>query len=76
MKLNNTFSLSLQKQISNKNVVIDSEINSAFKELKFRSLLNRSGIRKIRGYKTITLLFLIVLLPFLKRTLTDIWNSE
>jgi hypothetical protein len=76
MELNNTFSLSLQKQISNKNVVIDSEINRAFKELKFSSILNRSRIRKIRGYKTITLLFLIVLLPFLKRTLTDIWNSE
>lgn len=76
MKLNNTFSLSLQKQILSQNVVIDSEINSAFKELKLRSLLNRSGIRKVRGYKTITLLFLIVLLPFLKRTLTDLWNSE
>lgn len=76
MELNNTFSLSLQKQISNQEIVIDSEINNAFKELKFRSILNRSGIRKTRGYKTITLLFLIVLLPFLKRKLTDLWNSE
>ena len=76
MELNNTFSLSLQKQISKQKVIIDSEINSAFKELKFRSLLNRSGIRKARGYTPITLLFLIVLLPFIKRKLTDIWNSE
>ena len=76
MKLNNTFSLSLQKQISKQKVVIDSEINNAFKELKFRSILNRSGIRKAKGYKTITLLFLVVLLPFIKRKLTDIWNSE
>lgn len=76
MELNNTFSLSLQKQISKQKVVIDSEINRAFKELKFRSLLNRSGIRKARGYTTITLLFLIILLPFIKRKLTDMWNSE
>ena len=76
MKLNNTFSLSLQKQISKQKIAIDSEINKAFKELKLGSLLNRSGIRKAKGYKTITLLFLIVLLPFLKRTLTDIWSSE
>jgi len=76
LELNNTFSLSLQKQISKQKIVIDSEINSAFKELRFRSLLNRSGIRKARGYTTITLLFLIVLLPFIKRKLTDIWNSE
>ena len=76
MNSNNTFSLSLQKQISNQEIVIDSEINNAFKELKFRSILNRSGIRKTRGYKTITLLFLITLLPFIKRKLTDLWNSE
>lgn len=76
MELNNTFSLSLQKQILDQNIVIDSEINSAFKALKFKSLLNRSGIRKAKGYRTITLLFLIVLLPFIKRTLTDLWNSE
>ena len=76
MNYNNTFSLSLQKQISNQEIVIDSEINNAFKELKFRSILNRSGIRKTRGYKTITLLFLITLLPFIKRKQTDLWNSE
>jgi len=76
MVINNTFSLSLQKQISKQNIVVDSDINKAFKDLRLKSLLNRSGIRKARGYQTVTLLFLIVLLPFLKRTLTDIWNSE
>jgi hypothetical protein len=76
MNFNSTFSLSLQKQIENQNVFIDSEINRAFNELNFRTLLNRSGITKTKGYATNTLLFLIVLLPFLKRRLSDFWNSN
>jgi hypothetical protein len=64
MNLNNTFSLSLQKQIQNQSVSIDTEINRAFRELKFRSLLKRSGITKNKGYATISLMFLFVLLPF------------
>jgi hypothetical protein len=43
MKSINTFSLSLQKQIQNQNVSIDTEINRVFQELKFRSLLKRSA---------------------------------
>ena len=76
MESNNTFSLSLQKQIEQQHVLMDSEINSAFNELNFRSLLYRSGITKQKGYATITLLFLIVLLPFLKRKLSDFWNNK
>lgn len=44
MNSNNTFSLSLQKQIQNQNVTIDTEVNKAFQELKISSLLYRSGI--------------------------------
>jgi len=72
----NTFSLSLQKQIEKQNILFDSEINRAFNELNFRTLLNRSGITKKKGYATVTLLFLVVLLPFLKRKLSDFWNSN
>ena len=71
-----SFSLSLQKQIKNQSVCIDTELNRAFRELKFRSLLKRSGITKNKGYATISLMFLFVLLPFLKRTLTDFWSSR
>jgi hypothetical protein len=42
--------------------------------LKFRSLLKRSGITKNKGYATISLMFLFVLLPFLKRKLTEFWS--
>ena len=52
-----TFSLSLQKQIQNQTISIDTEINRAFVELKFRSLLRRSGITKNKGYATISLMF-------------------
>lgn len=74
MNSNSTFSLSLQKQYQKQTVSIDSEINQAFQELNVKSLLKRSGILKKRGYATVTLLFLTVLLPFLKKKLTDFWN--
>ena len=38
------FSLSLQKEMSKRTLSVDSEINKAFKELKFASLLHPSGI--------------------------------
>jgi hypothetical protein len=71
-----SFSLSLQKQIQNQSVCVDTELNRAFIELKLRSLLKRSGITKNKGYATISLMFLFVLLPFLKRKLTDFWSSH
>ena len=72
----NSFSLSLQKQIQNQSISIDTEINRAFQELKLRSLLRRSGITKSRGYAPVSLMFLLVLLPFLKRKLTEFWSSK
>jgi hypothetical protein len=71
-----TFSLSLQKQIQNQKIAVDTEVNRAFQELNFRSLLRRSGITKQKGYATISLMFLFVLLPFIKRKLTDFWSSR
>jgi len=53
MNSNISFSLSLQKQIRNQSVSMDTELNRAFSELKFGSLLKRSGITKARGYATI-----------------------
>jgi hypothetical protein len=76
MNTNNTFSLSLQKQIQNQKVSIDTEVNKAFCELNIKSLLRRSGIFKQRGFATASLLFLFVLLPFVKRKLTDFWSCQ
>lgn len=76
MTSNSTFSLSMQKQIQKNQITFDSEINRAFNELKFKSLLRRSGIVKQKGYSTVSILLFIVLLPFLKRTISDSKNTS
>lgn len=74
MKTNNTYSLSLQKQFENKG--IDSDINHALNELKFSGMLRKSNIIKQKGYGTQTLMFFIILLPFIKRTLCSFWTTQ
>lgn len=74
MKTNNTYSLSLQRQFQNKG--IDSDINHALKELKIKSMLRKSNIIKQKGYCTQTLLFFVILLPFIKRTLCSFWSRD
>ena len=71
-----SFSLSLQKEMDKRNLSMDSEFNKAFKELKIKALLHRSGIKKHKGYPTITLLYLVVLLPFFKKYLTSLWLNN
>jgi len=73
MNHNRSFSLSIQKEMEKRNLSMDSELNKAFKELRIKSLLRRSGITKHKGYPTITLLYLVVLLPFFKKYLTSLW---
>ena len=65
MNTNSTYSLSLQKQFQNNG--LDSDINQALMELKVSNLLRRSNIVKQKGYCTSTLLFFIILIPFIKR---------
>jgi hypothetical protein len=76
MKYHKSLSLSLQREIEKRNLAMDSEILKAFNDLKISSLLKRSAIRKKKGYVTFTLLYLIILLPFLKRCLTSLWLHE
>jgi hypothetical protein len=67
-----SFSLSLQKQIQHRKGLLDSELNRTFKELKIQTLLKQSAIIKGKGFSTVSLLFMIVLLPFINRGLTGI----
>lgn len=76
MKNNITFSLSLQKEIHKHKYSVDSEINRAFKELNIKSLLNRSNIMKQKGYSTASIIYLMVLLPFLKQYLSYLWSGK
>lgn len=76
MNPNKSFSLSLQKQIQNRKISLDTELNRSFDELKLRSLLKQGGIIKKKGFSTVSLLFMIVLLPFIKRGLSCFWRSN
>lgn len=76
MKHSKTFSLSLQKHFSVKPRELDYDFRRAFDNLRFRSLLRCCGIIKGRGYDTISLLFWIVMVPFLKKPMTSLWLSK
>jgi hypothetical protein len=76
MKNNKAFSLSLQKELEKRNLSMDSEIHQALKELKIKSLLHPTGITKQKGYSAITLLYLLILIPFFQKCLTALWYSN
>jgi len=76
MNSHKTFSLSLQKQIEKRNFSMETETNKALNELSIRSLLNQSNIRKQKGYATISLFYLLILLPFLKQRLSWFWSGK
>ena len=76
MNYHKTFSLSLQKKFEKRNLGLDFEVNKAFNELRIKSLLHRCHIVKQKGYATATLLYMIILLPFLKKYLSYFWNAK
>lgn len=61
-----TFSLSMQKQFAGRSNGIDHNILNIFTKLKMYSLLRCCGLFKENGIAPITLLYWIVLFPFLK----------
>lgn len=76
MKNNRTFSLSLQKELEKRNLCMDSEIHKALGELKIRSLLGSCGIVKHKGFPSITLFYMLVLIPFFQKCLSAFWSSD
>jgi len=76
MNYHKTFSLSLQKKLEKRKLGLDFELNKAFDDLKIKSLLHRSHIVKQKGYSTATLLYMIILLPFLKKYLSYFWSAK
>ncbi|WP_435547985.1 transposase [Desulfobacterium sp. N47] len=76
MKNNITFSLSLQQEIHKHKHSMDSEINKAVKELNIKSILHRSNIMKQKGCSTANIIYLLVLLPFLKQYLSYLWSAK
>jgi hypothetical protein len=45
-------------------------------DLGIRTLLHRAGIEKSKGYPTITLLYVLVLLPIIKQSLSAVWSGK
>jgi hypothetical protein len=76
MRNNKVFSLSLQKELEKRNLSMDSEIHKASKELKISSLLRSSGIIKQKGYSSITLFYLLILIPFFQKCLSSLWSNN
>ena len=76
MNNNTTFSLSLQKQIEQKKLNLDSEIDASFRALGIKTMLQRSNIKKEKGYNTAFILYCFILLPFLKKFMRCFWDTK
>jgi hypothetical protein len=73
MKKNTLFALSIQREIVDRRVPIESEIDKCMNRLGFKSLLHQCGIRKQKGFLPISLLFALVLLPLLRQRAAGLW---
>jgi hypothetical protein len=76
MKRNIAFSLSLQTEIEKRRLNVESEVNKSMNELGIRSLLNQSGIHKEKWVSTVSLLFVLLVLPIIKQSLRAMWSGD
>jgi len=76
MKNKQNCSLSIQSQINNRKLSLDCEIRNSMKSLGFKSMLNQANIKKSKGVFTIHLIYLILLIPFLKKSLSFYWSKN
>jgi len=70
------FSLSLQKEIQHKRLCLESEVEKSWSEVGIKTLLHRAGISKEKGFAPSTLLFVLILLPMIKESLTALWSGK
>jgi hypothetical protein len=75
MAKNNLISLSLQRQIEDSRLNMESEVNKSMNQLGIRTLLCRSGIQKQKGCPPVSLLFALILLPLIKESITALWRE-
>ncbi len=71
-----TPSLSIKKQFADRPQELEIDMQRAFESLKVGSLLRQCGIFKSKGVTTLTILFWITMLPFLKIAMTSLWSSN
>jgi hypothetical protein len=73
---NTPTSLSIQKEIEKRHMVLESEIDKSFDELSFRTMLHRAGISKEKGWSPVSLLFALVIVPLLKESVMGLWSGK
>lgn len=76
MQKHTPLSLSIQREIEKHRLNMESEIDKSMGKLGFRTLPDRSGIRKQKGYAPISLLFVLTVLPFIKEGVRSLWTNE
>lgn len=76
MQYNTPFSLSIQREIEKRHLNLESEINKSMNDLGIKTLLHRTGIEKCKGYPTVTLLYVLILLPIIKESLSALWSGK
>ncbi len=76
MKKNIALSLSIQREIEKNRLNVESEVNKSMNELGIKTLLHQSGIRKEKGYSTVTLLFALIVLPVIKQSISALWSGK
>lgn len=76
MNPSTAFSLSLQREIRKSRLSMDSELNISMNNLGVRTLLNKAGITKKKGFTPITILFALIILPLIKESLAALWSGK
>lgn len=76
MRNNTSFLLSIQREIKKRRLNLESEMNKSINDLGVKTLLHRAGIEKSKGYPPIALLYVLILLPIVKESLSALWSRK
>lgn len=76
MHKNTPLSPSIQREIEKHRLNMESDIDKSMVKLGFRTLLSQAGICKEKGIAPVSILFVLVLLPFLKESVRSLWTKE
>jgi hypothetical protein len=76
MRKHTPLSLSIQREIEKHRLHVESEIDKSMSQLGFGTLLNRSAIRKQKGRAPGSVLFALMVLPFIKEGVRSLWTKE
>jgi IS4 transposase len=76
MTYHKSFSLSVQKELEKRNICIESEFDKSITNLNIRSMMHRCNIYKQKGYHTITIMYVILILPLIHKAISALWSVD